>query len=329
VHAVWRWLITSRSARVLGTMVLLALVLWRSQPQRVVDAATALGMGSLLVAATLTIPFLYLKVLRWWYLLRGAGCDTSFTEATLSLMGGMGLALLTPARLGELARIAYLRDQRKLRLGGLVLLDKAFDVIVLALLSAVGAWQIVSPLLGVLLLLAGTVGLVVVYLPDPFEHLLQGSSRRLPFADRVAPVLGALESLSPLATTIYLALTLTAFIVVIAQFGIIIHTSVQLSLHVALLTFPLVILTNVVPLTIAGLGIREGTAALLLTHFHVDTATAVVSAFMMFFLNTALPGIVGALSLPFVRSGTALVNGSVLSAHSVQHTDREPQRYAK
>jgi uncharacterized membrane protein YbhN (UPF0104 family) len=295
-----QWCLKSRLFRVVATLLLLAFVLWRSQPQNIVADANRFGVGTLLAAFALTIPFLYFKVLRWMYILRYGGSDSSFGEAAVSLMGGMGFALITPARVGEVARVAYLRDPRKLRLASLVMLDKFFDVLVLVLLSSVGAWQILGWPFGALLLASGAAGLFFTFFPQLFRRQLAVVALRMPLGGKTADVFGALESLSPAATALYIALTVAAFAIVILQFGIILHAAANVSLRVALLTFPLVILTNVLPLTIAGLGIREAAAVLLLAHFHVPAAVAAIAAFVMFFLNTALPGIVGALLIPLL-----------------------------
>jgi uncharacterized membrane protein YbhN (UPF0104 family) len=52
------------------------------------------------------------------------------------------------------------------------------------------------------------------------------------------------------------------------------------------------------PVTIGGLGIREGAAAWLLSRYGVPTAEAALAAFLMFSINTALPGLIGAFLLP-------------------------------
>jgi uncharacterized membrane protein YbhN (UPF0104 family) len=283
-----------------ATVVLLGLVVWRSQPQQIAHGAARLGVGSLLVAALLTLPFLLLKAIRWLLMLRYAGSDATFREATVSLIGGMGVALITPARLGELARIGYLRDPRKLRLSGLVLLDKFFDVLALVLMSVAGAWLIVGWEVGVLLAACGLAGLLFAFLPQTVDPIIQHLVRRVPMGGRTAEFVSSLESLNPTAALMYLALTLAAFAVVILQFWIILHGARPIGFSVAMQTFPLVILTNIVPITIAGLGLREGASVLLLGHFHVAAGLAAISAFAMFFLNTALPGFAGAL-LPMVR----------------------------
>jgi len=288
--------------RLAATAALLAIVVWRSDPQRVASSFGKLGAADILIALALTLPFLYLKSLRWQLMLRNAGTDVSFADAAISLVGGMGLALVTPARLGEIARVAFLPDSRKLRLSALVLLDKMFDVLVLVLLAVAGAWVLLGPWVGILLGLLGVAGLVFVYCPQLFEPAVRSVEKRMPLGGKTKEAMSSLESLGPWATTSYILLTLAAFVVVIVQFAVILHgPEPHLNPRAAALTFPLVILTNVVPLTIAGLGIREGASVLLLGYYHVPAAIAGVAAFMMFFVNTAVPGIVGALLPAFRR----------------------------
>lgn len=283
------------------TALLLGLVVWKVNVARVAAALTSVHLTYLLVALALTIPFLYFKALRWYVLLRSANIDTSFGEASISLVGGMGLALLTPARLGELVRAAYLRDPRKLRIGGLVLIDKGFDVLVLAGLSIAGGWILLGWWAGALLALITFAGLIAVYRPASTLTGLGALSTHLPLRSRLEQVWGSIEALSAPATTLYLALTLAAFAIVLVQFGIVLLNWHSWSPEIVLLTFPLVILTNVLPITIGGLGVREGAAALLLPHYGVSPAHAALAAFLMFFINTALPGLIGAVLLPAMR----------------------------
>jgi len=280
------------------TLGLLALVLLKVRPQQIAGALSSVSPGALALGLALTVPFLYLKALRWRLMLEAAGIQAGFGEALFSLVGGMGLALVTPARLGEVVRAAYVRDPRKIKIGALVLIDKGFDVLVLALLSVAGAWVLVSPALGVVLAAATALGLVFVYRPQLPARVLQGAARRLPLADQIARALGALESLNRRSTTIFLGLTAASFAVVLVQFAVVLSSWKAPAADVVFLTFPLVILTNVLPVTVAGLGVREGAAVLLLRHYGVPPAHAALAAFLMFFMNTALPGIAGALLLP-------------------------------
>jgi uncharacterized membrane protein YbhN (UPF0104 family) len=285
------------------TAALLLLVALKVHPERVAQAISSAHAGYVAAALLLTIPFLYCKAARWFLMLRAAGIEATGREAAVSLLGGMGLALLTPARLGELIRVAYIRDPRKLKIGGLVMLDKGFDVLVLAGLSVPGAYTLLGPPAGIALLLVTVSGLFAVYNPRPIHRSLHSASARLPMGEKLTRVWESLESLSPVSTTQFLLLTLASFVLVLGQSAILLLSWHSWAPHIVLLTFPLVILTNVVPVTIGGLGVREGAAAFLLSRYGVSSADAALTAFLMFALNTALPGLVGAFLLPAAPRG--------------------------
>jgi uncharacterized membrane protein YbhN (UPF0104 family) len=291
-------LYVNRWVRYALTLGLLTLVVLKVHVERVGEAIGSARPAYLALALILTAPFLYLKAVRWHVLLRAGGVQTTFGESTLSLIGGMGPALITPARLGELFRGVLLRDAQKWKIGGLVLVDKAFDVLVLTALSTAGAWVLVGRWAGALFLLATLVGLAVAFEPRPLSSVLHRLSARLPMRDKLEALWSSLASLTPGATSSFLALTLAAFVVVLLQFGLILLSWRSWSPDIVFLTFPLVILTNVLPVTIGGLGVREGAAALLLSHYGVPAADAALAAFLMFSINTALPGLIGALLLP-------------------------------
>lgn len=296
---VLRRLYRNRWVRYALTVILLGLIVLKVEPSRLSSAAASARPAYLALALVLTVPFLCLKALRWRAMLDNASVHTTLGEAFLSLMGGMGLALLTPARLGELVRAAYIRDPQKVRIGGLVMIDKGFDVLVLAGLSVAGAWAILGPGIGGLLAVATILGLIAVYNPRPLHRAL---ATVLPSHSFVHRLLGSIDALTPGPTTVYLLLTLASFAIVLLQFGLVLLSWRAWSFQVVLFTFPLVILTNILPVTIGGLGVREGVAVVLLAHFGVPAAEAALAAFLMFAINTALPGVVGGILLPAVSA---------------------------
>lgn len=293
----------SRWVQYVLTAALLAAVVVKIQPQHLATAVSGARAQYLAVATILTFPFLYLKALRWHIMLLAAGIETVFWESALSMIGGMGLALITPARLGEVARAAYLRDSQKLKIGGLVMIDKGFDVIALAALSVAGGWRLLGPPVGLGLVCVTIAGLLVVYLPGPLRRVLLSAAARLPMHAKATAVVSSAESLTPRSTTVFLALTFASFAVIMAQFGLILLSWRPWSLDIVLLTFPLVILTNVLPITVGGLGVREGTAALLLSHYGVSAADAGLTALLSATVNTYIPGLVGAMLFPVARRG--------------------------
>ena len=282
------------------TLILLAVIVWRVNPQKLTSEWRAVSLANLLVAMLLTIPFLLLKAVRWYLLLRTAKCKATFAESFVSLVGGMGVALLTPARLGEVTRAAYLSEPRKVRVGALVMVDKVYDVIVLVLLAVPGAWLLVSPLLALAFAFAGVAGVYLAMRPAALRTAFR-LCKPLPIYERVDRVMAGFTEFPARVGLVCLLYTLGSFLIVIGQYWIILRAWNIGGLDVVVNCFPMVVLTNAVPLTIGGLGMREGTAVLLLNHYHIAASIAASSAFLMFFMNTALPGVLGALVTPFFR----------------------------
>jgi len=56
---------------------------------------------------------------------------------------------------------------------------------------------------------------------------------------------------------------------------------------------PIIVLISNFPITIGGLGLREGVAALMLNSFGVSPAIAVMASFLLFCVNNLLPGAIG------------------------------------
>jgi hypothetical protein len=284
------------------TLALLGAIVWKVNPRQFWQQAQAVSVANMLVAMSLTIPFLLLKALRWHLLLRAGKCQATFFEAFVSLLGGMGVALLTPARLGEVTRAVYLSEPRKIRVGALVMVDKVYDVIVLALLSVAGAALLVSPALAVALAAFGAVGVYLALRPRDLRTAFS-AFKGVPFFGKIDRVLAGFAEFPGLVGLVCLLYTAASFLIVLAQYWIILRAWDVGGLDVVVYCFPLVVLTNAVPLTIGGLGIREGTAILLLSHYGIAHPIAATSAFLMFFMNTALPGIIGAIVTPFFKPG--------------------------
>jgi uncharacterized membrane protein YbhN (UPF0104 family) len=91
------------------------------------------ALGWTLLAATT-------RAVRWWILLRGMGIHTPFLDVFHHSWVGASLGLLTPGKLGELSRAAYLveKDESWVNATYSVIVDRLLDVLTLALFSLWG-----------------------------------------------------------------------------------------------------------------------------------------------------------------------------------------------
>lgn len=126
----------------------------------------------LLLSIVLVVPFLFLKGLRWQYILRIWNIPLPLREATALYVIGIFLGVVTPGQAGDAVKAWYVRKRGYSLSTGLasVVVDRLFDVGVMGLLAATGLyffWDILpgGRLLNVLvvagLLIAVVLGLLL------------------------------------------------------------------------------------------------------------------------------------------------------------------------
>ena len=120
-----------------------------------------------------------------------------------------------------MTRAAYLSEPRKLRVGALVMVDKVYDVIVLALLSVAGAALLVSPLLALALGAFGVAGVYLALRPRDLRTFYALIGKRLPLYARIDTVLAGFAEFRAGVGALCLLYTLGSFLVVLLQYWII------------------------------------------------------------------------------------------------------------
>ncbi|MCZ6679287.1 MAG: hypothetical protein O7E52_18815, partial [Candidatus Poribacteria bacterium] len=98
------------------------------------------------------------------------------------------------------------------------------------------------------------------------------------------------------------SLACACFGVMMLQFHLLLRSLEPVGWQVGF-TLPIIlVVTASLPISIMGLGLREGTAALLLSRYGVPMESAVAAAFSLFVVNALLPGLIGiALSPTLIR----------------------------
>lgn len=107
-------------------------------------------------------------------------------------------------------------------------------------------------------------------------------------------MIGSAEKLPTKLLVSCMAIRLITSGVDMVQLGLLIHAFHPIGFIAVLATYPLILLINTFPITISGIGVREGAAAFLLSFFGIPASAAVMASFLLFCINTLLPGIVGA-----------------------------------
>ena len=279
------------------TALLLALIFQKVGIRVLIDRFYQIKPLFLVFALLPGILFTLLKAYKWHYLISLADRPCSYARSLESYLIGMAIGLITPGRIGEVGRVFYLKAGRKLESVGLVGVDKLLDLAVVFALSCAGGFLMLKGTIGFLFILLAAAILLCLSYPGIPIGLIKKILSPFSIRDKVQTILESMERVKGKPMAVSLAMTAAAYGLVLAEFYLLILGFEFVPIQPILVVFPLVMLTNILPVTIGGLGVREGTAAVLFSMFNVSEAIAVNAAFLIFFINTFLPGLIGALLL--------------------------------
>jgi len=187
-----------------------------------------------------------------------------------------------------------------------VMIDRLFDLAVVLFLALFGLFHFAS-----IYVFAAAAGLIGVFFfaffyPRRFLQWVVVLTKRFPYFSRFHSMfLSWVEKIAAVSLSFkvrFLFYTIISYVVVMMEFYFLVSNYRDVSIEAVILVQPVIMLVNILPITIAGLGVREGTAVLLLASFGIPAPAALSSAFWLFLLNTALPGIAGMVLLLFYRS---------------------------
>ena len=114
---------------------------------QLIDHLKKVNILYFIIVIFLNIPFVFIKALRWNYILRIQKIHLPIIESTLIYSGAAYIGTVTPGRIGEFTKTIYLTQERGVSLtkGTLsVLADRFFDLHFLMILGALGLWKLKS-----------------------------------------------------------------------------------------------------------------------------------------------------------------------------------------
>jgi uncharacterized membrane protein YbhN (UPF0104 family) len=266
-----------------------AAILARERPEYF-GAAVALYLAGQVVSAY-----------RWMLLAQLNGLGGRWREYLAYYFIGMFTNLFIPGLVGgDAARSTYLglRENRLAAAVASVLADRGIGLVALFwFASLVILFAGRTPLPAALLRITLTVGFLCLagyvvspWLAAPFEHL-KGRAGRL-----VSPIIPYLRRPVALVPAIALSLLLQASLA-ICQYLLAIGMGAQVSLAAVMLIVPLANVVTSLPITLNGLGVREGAYLFLFATVHLQHQDAIALG-LLWFLTTVLGGLTGV--FPFI-----------------------------
>lgn len=316
------WLI-----RLFGPALLLLFLYssWREgQLGALFDNLIRADLWPILWSLLLLPPFLVVKAWRWRRLLREMGLDLPLRTAVGLYMVGIFLGQTTPGQAGDLVKAWYLQERGQPLAPALltVVLDRLFDLLVMSVLATLGVFALgqllPSRALQTALVIAMGVGLVVLTVVlavrGPRQWVL---TRALPVVlparlteslRRWNSQLAALTWTPRLVVVITLASLISAFFTFYRLWLLFVALEVNVPLYIVVGVSALIAVLQVLPISIAGVGVRDAAliAVLMPYGYTREQAIAVSALFLLINLQHILVGFIVSFWFPLGRARAAV-----------------------
>lgn len=285
-------------ARAFQIAVSLALLVWVFRSMDAGEALAALGRLrplTVALALTLSLAAYAARAHRWTLLMHRAGLPLGAGASYRLTLLGVFYGIVTPGRVGELARVLHLDVPRAQALPS-VLWDRLADVMLLELLALPGfflvpAWR--GPMLWAYLLVVAATAVLVLALDN--RRAMEWLERRVPRGARVVAAwrAGATGVLGTPAFRRGLWAGLGYYALTFAGAWVLVRELVPAGPPALVLTFPIVPLLGNLPIAFGGLGLREQVTASLFKGLGASVSAGPVFSLVWFAVATLVPGLLG------------------------------------
>jgi hypothetical protein len=274
-----------------------SIIIWQVPLAGLRAAFHTLELNSLALAIFCFLTLLFLRAYKW-HRLMGAMGEVHVRQSLRALFGGFALGLVTPGRLGELARCVFVREEERAQVALLTLLDRLLDFWALLTLVGVSLFFLAphpAAIFGVAVWLALLP--IVMGFPQLLTNLARLTNwfRHLHLAEAAA-------RLPQVQTPLYALLAICAMGAELASFFFLLRAFFPAGFTTAVATYPYIILAGDLPVSFSGMGVREGAAALLLSSYAVPNGAAVDASLLWFVFAVLVPAALGAAWLLIERA---------------------------
>jgi uncharacterized protein (TIRG00374 family) len=299
-------------------LIILFLIVYSLNINLIIDAFLSINLWYVIAALSLSLPMLLARNAAWQLIMRDQKVHVGFFYSAKLFLIGLFYGIITPGYVGELARVAYLKERTEEPYGKLfvnTVVETFVHTLSLYGMMVIGAVLVVGTLPNLLpltVLWVIAVCLIALYFSrkGPGEKVFH-------ILIRYAIPKKMKEQLSAFVDTFYLdfphfkamilpfLLGIITWVIVFTQEYIIaLSLGLTIPFLMFLLLYPIANTAGFIPITFAGLGTREFTAILIFsTLYAIPQEKILVLSLVGFMVTDVFVGLLGfVLSLTETRS---------------------------
>jgi uncharacterized membrane protein YbhN (UPF0104 family) len=272
--------------------------------EKFIDAFDNAAWVNVLIALILLIPNYGIQFLKWRYVLKQALPDIQNALVLKSLLFGSTLGFITPGNLGELARGLYFRNQSRLLITGLNIIDKLTGMIIFISFGLLAMNRFIffevgwSKLMSSSLIIFDSFLIILIWFlalnPNIISRLFVQIPLKKTWQKRFLELLSSLNYFNRRSITNLLLLNIVWFFVILLQYHTLVLAFTQVSFLESFWSVSATLFTKIVlPISVGDLGIREGAAVFYYSLLGINKTAAFNASILIFFINFMIPALVG------------------------------------
>lgn len=290
--------------KVFVAVVLFGIMFYSVKPEAIITAFLQARVDLLVFGIALMPLNIWLQEYKWRYLVRLVRPEVTFSDSLGSLLGGMAFGIVTPGRLGEYARSLLITETPPLKLVGLTVIDKLYNLGCTvafgfpALMTLPWAAGFIKGHLFVsMMVLIAIVDGVLLYFaldPRPVRSLIYALQIMIPRHNKIAQLIGGLDRFAAPHARVTLLLTVAHYIVYLAQFYFFICAFYLLNPFVAARGAAAVLFSkSALPIAIGDLGLDQLVSVKFFGQFGAPPEAAFDASILLFAANVLVPALSG------------------------------------
>jgi|SRR5690554_4063185 len=271
--------------KIILTIVILWFIFKRIDFQEVFRAALEIRSLIIVILLVITLLKFIIQLKNWEQCLKiTAEYNPPRYEVLKSHFIGYALRFLIPGGHATFAKVYYVSNKKKVTLFsiGIERFMLTWTNLWFAAWAGLFYFSQVSFMLRLAALVLITLIPLVVYWSS---RILKKAAWKAYFSQfiKLVPIITGRQAF-------FLLLTVMQYYLIISQFQ-------EIGIFSVLVSVPLILIANLIPITYAGLGLRESFAIHLFRTYSIEPAIAVTASLVIFVINSVLPALVGALFL--------------------------------
>lgn len=293
-------------------LMLLAFILLSIDLVKLVEILLLLDVGTYLSALLLLVVLIFSKGIKWKLVLNSQGFKIPVFDAVKYFLIGFFFSAVTPGRVGEVTRAVYIRKKAGLPLAlSSVVLDKLIDIILLVVFAFTASIAFIFVYnmqifpAEVFLIAALLLAVAIFFLFNekylkiiarPVFHMLVPEEMKGKLSTSFSEFFSSLKIIfNNKKKFLYSVLfgVLFWFFAVVFSFMLANSIGIRISIEFMFLVYPLLALSDIIPISVSGLGTREAIAVFLFSLLALSAEQAVAFSLLLFLTGYLLVAFVG------------------------------------